>query len=138
MQRIRGVAVVLALAVAMAAAGCAGTRTVPLSAGSAQVATGETFIVDLGDVNESVGDSWHLVGQPDPAVLTDIGRQFEGDCSEPGCGGRLTWTFTATGVGSTTIIFQYCFRTRPDNCKPRPGESLAGPVSLQVVVANNS
>jgi predicted secreted protein len=126
-----------AAGLALLAAGCLGPPVVDVnvSAGSARLATGETLRVDFGDINESVGDSWHVVGDPDPAVLTEKERDYDVDCDQPGCGGHLRWTFTATGPGTTTVVFQYCYRSRPgDDCAPAPGGQSNQPVTLSVTV----
>ena len=133
----RLLALAAACGLALVAAGCLGPRAVDVavSAGSARLAPGETLRVDLGEVNHSIGDSWYLVGTPDPAVLAEKDQDYDSDCDDPGCGGRLRWTFTATGVGSTTVVFQYCYRSRPDNCDPEPGGQSDQPVTLGVTVA---
>jgi hypothetical protein len=117
--------------------GCGGPRvvTVNVSAGSARLAAGEILRVDFGELNESVGDSWYVVGAPDPAVLTERQRDYDLECDNPGCGGHLWWTFTATGAGSTTVVFRYCYRSRPgDDCAPAPGGQSNQPVTLNVTV----
>jgi hypothetical protein len=137
-------ALLLCLAVA---AGCGdGAPTVPIGGGppqvdvaagdgSASLRTGETLRVDLGPVNSSIGDGWFLVEAPDPAVLTDRGRDAEQECDEPGCGARLRWAFAAAGPGTTPLVFRYCFRSQPPACEPAPdGRGSAEPVTLTVTV----
>jgi hypothetical protein len=126
-----------AAGLALLAVGCGGPRVVDVtvSAGSARLAAGEVLRVDFGAMNESVGDSWYIVGAPDPAVLAEKERDYDLDCDNPGCGGHLWWTFTATGVGSTTVVFRYCYRSRPgDDCAPAPGGQSNQPVTLSVTV----
>lgn len=119
-------------------AGCSGPATVtaPVDSGQVELARGEVLRVELGSYNASIGDSWHLVTAPDPAVLGDAGRDVHDDCPAEavGCGGTLTWDFTTTGVGSTTIVFRYCYRSRLPLCDPGPGRGPAEPVSLEVTV----
>jgi predicted secreted protein len=117
-------------------AGCGGPRVVgvDVSAGSASLAVGETLRINFGAVNPSIGDSWYLTGAPDPAVLTDSDWTMDSDCHQAGCGGQLSWTFRASGPGSTTVTFQYCYRSRPENCQPQPHRGPNDPVSLGVTV----
>ena len=132
----RRLAVTLACGLALATAGCVGPGVVevPVSAGSARVAQGEVLRVAMGEVNESVGDSWYLVERPDPAVLAEDGVDHDSDCDQPGCGGRLAWSFRATGRGSTEVVFRYCYRSRPPDCAPGPDRGPADPVTLRVTV----
>ena len=135
---MRRLLLIAAAGLALLGAGCAGARVVDVrvSAGSARLAAGETLRVDVGALNESVGDSWYVVGAPDPAVLIEKERDYDLDCDNPGCGGHLWWTFTATGAGSTTVVFQYCYRSRPGaDCAPAPGGQSNQPVTLNVTVA---
>jgi predicted secreted protein len=131
----------LALAVAglaLAVSGCGGPRVVEVaySAGSARLAPGETLRVVFGEINHSVGDSWHLIGQPDAAVLSEKDEEYDSLCDMPGCGGRLAWTFTAVAAGRTSVVFRYCYRSRPDdNCEPAPSGPSNEPVTLTVTVA---
>jgi predicted secreted protein len=133
---LRSRLLVVVLGLVLVAGGCTGPRVVevPASAGSASLAVGETLRVDLGAVNQSIGDSWYLTGRPDPAVLVESGRDFDADCEEPGCGGRLTWSFNPTGPGTTVVVFQYCYRSGLDNCEPLPDRGPETPVSLTVTV----
>jgi hypothetical protein len=134
MMRMRRV--VLAVSLTLVVGGCSATHAVNVSAnaGSATVSIGDTLNVDFGDTNQSIGDSWYLVGKPDPAVLIEKDRSFDSDCAQPGCGSRLTWVFNATGIGATTVVFRYCYRSRPESCQPGPGRGPANPVSLMVTV----
>ncbi|WP_460499445.1 hypothetical protein [Glycomyces tarimensis] len=114
-------------------------HTVALDAVTATVAAGDRLWVDLGWVDFSVGDVWHLVGEPDAAVLTEYDRYSETDpdCGEcdSGCRSRLYWVFDAAAAGETTLVFQYCFRTAPENCVGDAGDSEPpDPVELTVEV----
>jgi hypothetical protein len=128
---------VLACALVLLAGGCFGPHVVTVAAGdgTAHVANGDILRVDLGSYNASIGDSWYLVGQPDPGVLVEKDQEFDADCGNPGCGGRLAWTFTATGPGDTTLAFRYCYRSGPDNCAAMPNRGPADPVRLIVEVS---
>jgi predicted secreted protein len=135
-------AILAAVALAGLVSGCgiaggsaaANDVTVAVDAGAAWVVPGQTLRVDLGEANPSIGDSWHLVSAPDPAVVADRGDDFASDCDQPGCGGRLVWTFVAAGPGSTTVVFRYCYRSQPDNCQAEPGRGPAAPVPLTITV----
>jgi predicted secreted protein len=128
--------ILLVGAVFVLLAGCGGPRTVDvdLTAGSVQIAAGETLRVDLGQVNASIGDSWYLVGTPDSAVLSEGEKDYDTDCDAPGCGGRLAWVFTARGPGETTLVFRYCYRSSLSDCQPEPGRGPQVPVQLAVTV----
>ena len=132
-MRHRWVAAVVLLA---ASTGCFSARTVTVraDAGSAHLAPGEALRVELGAVNSSIGDAWFLTTPPDGAVLRDRGRLYRGDCDAPGCGGKLTWEFTAAGKGTTTVVFRYCYRSTVDRCDTGPGRGPAAPVNLTVTV----
>jgi predicted secreted protein len=122
----------LVIALALAVTGCSGAdSTVQHDAGTATVAVGETLRIDFGEVNPSVGDNWFLVGEADPAVMTEIGSEHDtvSSCDGVGCPSELTWDFEAAGQGTTTLVFQYCFRTGPDDCV---GDSSDGPAPAPV------
>lgn len=128
----------LAIALALAVTGCSGAdSTVSHDAGTATVAVGETLRVDFGEVNSSVGENWFLVGEPDSVVLTEIGSDADAsDCGgDVGCPVDLTWDFEGVGRGETTLVFQYCFRTGPDDCVGDTDDGPApAPVELTVEV----
>lgn len=125
------------LGLVLVASGCGGPRVVDVdvSAGSARLGAGETLRVDIGDVNPSIGDSWHLVTPPDSAVLAEKEQDYDPECEETGCGSRLRWIFTAVKPGETTMVFRYCYRSRPDNCQAEPSRGIQDPVSLNVTVS---
>ncbi|GAA2319261.1 hypothetical protein GCM10009853_091690 [Glycomyces scopariae] len=128
------------LVLLLALAGCTGPdTTVTLDAETVTVTVGETLRVDLGEVNDSVGDNWFLVDGADTGVLADAGSETEGDtsCEGDGCGGILYWDFEATAAGATTLQFQYCFRTGLDDCVgDADGNPPADPVALAVTVTD--
>ena len=130
------IGLVLVVSLALALVGCSGAdSTVSYDAGTASVSDGETLRIDFGSINPSVGDSWYLVGEPDSAVLTEIGSETDFECDEPGCGGELTWDFEAVGQGETTLVFQYCFRSGPEDCVGDNQDSAPPePVELTVEV----
>jgi hypothetical protein len=123
---------------ALAVTGCGGPRVIEVgySAGSARLMPSEVLRVDFGEINSSIGDSWHLVGEPDPAVLVEREREYESLCDNPGCGAHLAWTFTAVAAGRTSVVFRYCYRSWPDkDCAPSPSGPSNEPVTLTVTVA---
>ena len=150
MRRIALAAVLLALA---ASAGCdadetrvtvdeARTTTVTggqpvdgTTSGAVTVPAGTPLLVDFGDVNNSIGDDWFLVGPPDPAILTDEGDEYDPECDRAGCGAHMWWRFGAVARGMTELTFQYCYRSRPPDCEPMPDRGPADPVRLTVTVA---
>jgi hypothetical protein len=133
MPRSVGLAVAATL---VTAAGCTGPEVIAVAVdgGSAAITVGEVLRVDFGDVNESIGDSWYLVTPPDPGILGDNGRDYDSACDMSGCGSRLWWDFPGVGPGATTLVFRYCYRSRPDNCQPEPSRGPTEPVTLNVVV----
>jgi hypothetical protein len=142
---LRAAATAALLCLAVAACGGVGSPTVPVGggpptvdvavgAGSASLAAGETLRVDLGEANASIGDGWFLAEPPDPTVLTDRGSASDQDCDEPGCGGRLFWSFAAAAPGTTPVVFRYCYRSRPPSCEPEPSRGPTDPVTLTVTV----
>jgi predicted secreted protein len=136
-RRVRAMlAAAAVVAVAVVATGCGGDNGmgVPVGAGSASIGKGDTLRVDLGKANPSIGDSWHLVTPPDPAVLSDQGDEFDADCDDPGCDGRIRWTFLATGPGTTSLVFRYCYRSDVANCVAEPTRGPDEPVTLTVTV----
>jgi len=129
--------VMLVLVFLLAACGGPHTVDVGYSAGTAQVKAGERLRVDFGTINTSIGDQWFLVSGPDPAVLSDEGQDSTSDCpaGSSGCSSHLRWMFTAKAAGSTTLVFQYCYRSQPDQCQPQDSRGPADPVRLAVTVS---
>lgn len=113
MNSTRGTVVVL-VAFGATLAGCAGTaeQTVDYTAGTVTVSTGETLVVDFGEVNPSVGDDWVITTEPDPAVLGEGDPEFTTDAPDgmTGAPGELVYRFPTTGAGTTVIAFEYRFR----------------------------
>ncbi len=111
-----------------------GTHVPGTEPGAVTVPRGETLLVDFGQLNNSIGDDWFLIGPADPAVLADEGDQYDSECGESGCGARMWWQFGAVGPGTTEVTFQYCYRSRPPNCEPMPDRGPQEPVTLTVTV----
>ncbi len=102
------------------------SQTVRLGVGDAVVMTDTSF-------SPGIGDSWSVVTEPDPQIAT-IEERLR-DCDQPGCTGELDETVRAVGTGATTIALQYCYRSAPPRCEPRPGEKVPPPVELRVEVS---
>jgi hypothetical protein len=102
------------------------------SDGTVRLAAGQQLRVDMGRVNESVGDAWYLTTRPDPTVLIEKEHQLD-PVSCTGCTQSLKWSFTAVAAGSTTLGFRYCYRSRPESCQADNGPK--DPVSLSVTVS---
>jgi len=126
---------VVGLALLLSLTACGGPRTivVPLDAGAAHLVVGELLHIDLGPANSSIGDAWYLVGPPDATVLGE-GREALDVCDEPGCGGRAGWTFPTHGEGTTWVVFQYCYRSGPQDCRAEPDRGPMDPVRFTVTV----
>jgi predicted secreted protein len=138
-MRPRSAAAIAALvALAVLVPGCNGgsTKTVGYQKGSASVLVNDVLRVDLGDYNSSIGDSWYLVKSADSKVLKDEGQKLDSDCkaNQSGCGGRLYWEFLAYGKGSTSVRFQYCYRSTRANCANGPERGPKDPVNFTVSV----
>lgn len=105
------VALAMAASLVLVATGCSSVTKVDSDAGSATVPEGGTLVVDFGEINQSVGDDWVIIVEPDPAVLGDGVPEYLGeDGAPPGASSRLTYSFPAVGKGTTTVEFEYRFR----------------------------
>ncbi|WP_225828467.1 protease inhibitor I42 family protein [Streptomyces naphthomycinicus] len=85
---------------------------------------GERFTLTVGQ-NASTREYWYLVDPaPDSSVLVGRGQHYTSDSGdEPadGAGGRLTFTFEATGKGTTRFTLLHCtFTTCQGNTSTRP------------------
>jgi hypothetical protein len=63
--------------------------------------------------------------------MTEIGAEQDtvSSCDGVGCPSELTGDFEAVSQGETTLVFQYCIRTGPDDCV---GDSSDGPAPAPV------
>lgn len=106
--------------------------------GRAAVPVGDRLDLDFGRVSPSVGDAWFLVTKPDATVLRDLGQDWTrpSDCEGPGCPLDLTWKFEGVAGGTTTLTFQYCYRSKPPACEGEPsqGKAAPAPVTIEVTV----
>ncbi|MFI2643898.1 protease inhibitor I42 family protein [Streptomyces sp. NPDC018610] len=93
---------------------------------------GERFTLTVGQ-NASTREYWYLVApEPDPSVLVSRGQDYasnSGGEPMPGAGGRLTFTFEATGEGTTRFTLLHCtFTTCQGNDSTRP-PATTGPAA---------
>ena len=86
--------------------------TVDAASGTATVPVGGELTIELGEINPSVGESWVIVTDPDPAVLSG-GTEVTGEPEKDGLVGaptQLSYAFTAVATGTTTVEFEYQLR----------------------------
>jgi inhibitor of cysteine peptidase len=88
---------------------------------------GEHFTLTVNQ-NASTREYWYLVDPaPDSSVLVSRGRTYapdSGDEQVAGAGGRLTFTFEATGKGTTRFTLLHCtFTTCQGNTSSLPPET---------------
>lgn len=131
----RGGAAIAAAALLALATGC-GSGTDEPADGSARTTSrpvkdttitagqGERFTLTV-DQNVSTREFWYLVDPaPDSAVLVSHGRERASDSGDepaPGAAGRLTFTFEATGKGTTQFTLLHCtFTTCQGNTSTQP------------------
>jgi predicted secreted protein len=107
----RAAALACALAVTLGACSPPST-TISYTVDEIAVPAGQTIVLDLGEINTSVGDDWRLTTTPDPAVLTEgeLRAETVGDDDETGNPTRLSYAFEAVAPGTTTIGFTYSYR----------------------------
>lgn len=105
-------AAVLLVALAATTSGCGSPRQVLVAetAGSVTLAVGETLVVDLGEINRSIGDDWAITTEPDPAVLGAGEAEEDAESDLDGSYSHLTYRFEAVGAGTTTIGLTYRYR----------------------------
>lgn len=132
-----GLGVVLAVLASACSDGSGGTdQTVSMRSQTVHLAAGHGVRVEVGDVNPSVGDEWTVTRKPDPGVAS-VAEDYHSSCrsGETGCGGSLAYIVRAKGNGTTTVEFQYCFRSSPGpDCQAKPSQSSNAPVRLVVDV----
>lgn len=113
-ERVRTTAVLMVLGVVMlGVSGCAASETsVGYTTKKATISSGETLVVDFGEINSSVGDGWVIVEEPDPAVLGagEAESEYLGEEGSVGGPSTFSYRFPAVGVGETVIEFEYQFR----------------------------
>lgn len=123
LRRLALPAVVLAAASALLSGCVFGETRVPYDVGEVRISGGDELLVEFGEINTSIGDSWYLVTPPDATVLSDGGYHAEVDsfCDDAGCPSTFAWRFSAVSPGTTTVEFLYCYRSGPDDCVPEKG-----------------
>lgn len=103
-----------AILTAATMAGCMGAaeKTIDYTQTSVTLAPGEALVVDMGEVNASVGTDWVITQEPDPAVLSagESHSRYLGEDGSVGGPNELTYRFAPVGTGTTVIAFEYRFR----------------------------
>ncbi|GAA3151829.1 protease inhibitor I42 family protein [Streptomyces echinatus] len=99
----------------------------PVKDTSISAEPGERFTLTV-DQNASTREYWYLVDPaPDGSVLVSRGQDYTSDSGgapAAGAGGRLTFTFEATGKGTTRFTLLHCtFTTCQGNTSTRPPET---------------
>ena len=94
---------------------------------------GERFTLTV-DENASTRSHWYLVApKPDGSVVRVEGQESESDSGDeavPGAGSELTFTFEATGKGSTEIVLMHCtFSSACDTGDGTPAPAPTGSVT---------
>lgn len=109
--RVRAALLACAAVAALAACGPPST-SVSYTVDEITVPAGQTLVIDLGQINASVGDDWRLTTAPDPAVLTEgeLRAETVGDETATGNPTELAYAFDAVAPGTTTIGFTYSYR----------------------------
>jgi predicted secreted protein len=137
-MRHRWAAALTLLPLLFAVPACSGgtTQVVGYAKGGATIRVNDVLRVDLGDYNASIGDAWYEVKRPDGKVLKDYGDKLVSDCKagEAGCGGHLYWELGGYKKGTTSVRFQYCYRSTRTNCQPGPGRGPKDSVLFNVTV----
>ncbi|MFF0159948.1 protease inhibitor I42 family protein [Streptomyces sp. NPDC005263] len=92
---------------------------------------GERFTLTVEE-NASTREHWYLVDpKPDTSVVRGQGRESQSDSGDqpvPGAGSSLTFTFEATGKGSTEIVLKHCtFKAPCDGEGDVDGSGSASP-----------
>lgn len=110
--------------------GCGATveKHVDHTASSVSLGLGEVLIVDFGEVNTTVGDSWVLTREPDPTVLGegDERNRYLGDDGETGAPSDVSYRFAAIGGGTTVVRFDFHFRgSVPEDPQDRRSAEIA-------------
>jgi hypothetical protein len=119
----------------LAGVGCGNddARSIDFRSQTVQLGVGDAVVMTDPSFSPGIGDSWTVVTSPDPRVATVAQRVR--DCDRPGCTGQLDETITAIGAGRTSVVLQYCYRSAPPHCEPRPGEAVRPPVTVRVDVS---
>ncbi|MET9098412.1 protease inhibitor I42 family protein [Streptomyces antibioticus] len=98
----------------------------PVDDTTVTASVGERFTLTVAD-NASTRSHWYLVDpKPDGAVVRERGRETasDGDAA-PGSGTDVTFTFEATGAGSTEIVLLHC--TFSSTCDTGDGTPAPAP-----------
>lgn len=150
MKQSKLAAIVIAsvlVALVLAVSGCTvGTETEEYSDPSVpiEVEKGSDFIIVL-ESNPTTGYQWQLAAAPDSNVISLAKTEFvEPDTKNLGAPGHEKWTFSADGVGETTISLTY-IRPWEEQSEPanppvesergeQPAEEQPTPMTFHVTV----
>lgn len=88
------------------------TVTDPSKPIEATVGEEVTIVVDS---NPTTGYEWTVTGEPDAVIAEPVGSTPASGGPRPGQGGTQTFTFKATGAGTTTITLTYARSFAPDD-----------------------
>jgi hypothetical protein len=83
--------------------------------GTIELSVGQTALVDFGNTNSSVGDSWALQDGHDTTILTAaaVNSAYEKQNPPPGSQAKTSATLKALAPGTTIVSYQYSYRARP-------------------------
>ncbi len=133
--RARGTAFAAAALLALAApamTGCGSGDDAPTSHPvddtTVTASVGERFTLTVAD-NASTRSHWYLVDpKPDGAVVRERGRETASDDdAAPGSRTDVTFTYEATGAGSTEIVLLHCtFSSTCDTGEGTPAPAPTG------------
>ena len=103
----RGAFALLALGVALAAAGCASKKVYREGTSTITGRPGEFAVIELA-ADPTTGYSWMLVGHADPRIVTLIESDYQPPTSAAaGALGQQRWTFRFVGPGTANLTFGY-------------------------------
>ena len=106
-RRVPGALALLALGIALAAAGCASKKVYREGTSTITGRPGEFAVIELV-ADPTTGYSWMLVGHADPRIVTLIDSDYApAPSATAGVVGHQRWTFRLTGPGTATITFGY-------------------------------
>lgn len=97
-----------------------GALVLPAASAEVELRPGQHLVIDVGQVNASIGEHWSLEREPDRAVLAVLGQdtRFADDPPMPGSPARVRMLFQAVVPGTTEMLLQYLFRNEPPEQPP--------------------
>jgi inhibitor of cysteine peptidase len=114
-------------------AGCGlaagGPTSHPTADTSITAEVGDRFELAFDGENASTRSHWYVVDpKPDSSVVRSRGEDYEADDEDMiGGGGTLTFTFEATGKGTTRIVVTHCTFTTCRNGTTTPASASPPP-----------